>query len=772
MAKRRREPDSDGTTTETAEHNTVFVDTSLDTRLAMLVFKSDTVSEFKKKIVLEHMQCFPKIEIQIHSLKVKRRASFYHLPESMHVWSAFHGAKGNWFLSVDASSTPTSHLNQNSSELGLAKCTIDDSCRGLSSDINRIPQIIPISLPEMIPGFTVENSLEKTADIQNSNFPGEKRTETESPAKKKRKTKHTKEDLCHNLDSKDTDASFHASVTDTVMPGIVDCGKSTVDAVKGVNVCEQQEKPTRFDAFVGTTVPAVGKKSNLGSDDRKKDTVLESKIPENLMANPKEYELDQDVQADQSGAVSVKAPDISVGSMDAQETSLNIQDNENMKSETTSLGKKKKKKTKSNKLDNNNIEKPGLLQPSRGDTVVSEKREPDEENQHSAGNGHADIPLVEKEKDSENTDNTDKKAKKKRKKKMLTTADVQEDLPIKNQKNGTGENSISFVNSEPEGIHEASSKVPSRQSEEKLEEKHEIAVKTDDPARTTEDEVEGINFKEYFVPCEEKKANQSSMEMKSLKKVKTNGLPSVSISTEVQSSSKLSADHESKNKSRVRKDSGKRQRDSAHNSDSSRRSSRVPENGVKDSSTSEMPETNLRKPKEIIAESSILKKKNASLVKSSFEKFPGKSGNKRSLFSLNVTNRMEFKTPKKKSLLTKQGALFQDISGESSGDENGTAHSSGSTRSPSDSSSMSDHSMGESDLSQDSTRKGSSVAQGQFTGGKGTSKLDLLDSEEMTMDMILRSSKRFKKAKLLASQNEANQNESQPIEFVPDSLPV
>ncbi|KAL3626872.1 hypothetical protein CASFOL_029277 [Castilleja foliolosa] len=134
-----------------------------------------------------------------------------------------------------------------------------------------------------------------------------------------------------------------------------------------------------------------------------------------------------------------------------------------------------------------------------------------------------------------------------------------------------------------------------------------------------------------------------------------------------------------------------------------------------------MPETNLLKPKEIIAESSTLKKKNASLVKPILEKFPGKSGDKRSLFGLNVTNRMELnKTPKYKSLLTKTGPLFKDYNG----DNNGTAHSSSSTRSPSDSSSMSDQSMSESNLSKDSTRNGSSDARGRSTGGKGTSKLD------------------------------------------------
>ena len=42
-------------------------------------------------------------------------------------------------------------------------------------------------------------------------------------------------------------------------------------------------------------------------------------------------------------------------------------------------------------------------------------------------------------------------------------------------------------------------------------------------------------------------------------------------------------------------------------------------------------------------------------------------------------------------------------------------------------------------------------------------------SKNVTMDVILRSSSRFKKAKLTASQSELNDTESQHVEFVPDS---
>ncbi|KAL6525937.1 hypothetical protein OROHE_015461 [Orobanche hederae] len=89
---------------------------------------------------------------------------------------------------------------------------------------------------------------------------------------------------------------------------------------------------------------------------------------------------------------------------------------------------------------------------------------------------------------------------------------------------------------------------------------------------------------------------------------------------------------------------------------------------------------------------------------------------------LNGTNSMEMKTKEKRSLLA--GAIFYDNSGESSVDKNETAHLSGSTGSQSDSSSMSDYSVGESNLSQDSIRNGSSDAKKRSSGRKDKSKLE------------------------------------------------
>ncbi|KAG8365980.1 hypothetical protein BUALT_Bualt17G0028500 [Buddleja alternifolia] len=936
MVKRRRETDSDGGTTS---YRTVFLDTSLGTHLAMIVSNSDTVSDFKKKIVLEHMQCFAEIgDLRVHSLKVKRRAKFYHLPDIMLVWSVFQGVKGSWFLSADASGTPACLLNENPSELHTSNgarmglMTLDDN--GLSSDINRI-RTLAMSLPDgvteksVVPGeLMVDKSLEKATDFERINYSDENVMEIE-PRAKKRKMSH-KEDVYHNPSLKDTYASQIVPCQDASKPNT-----SCVDAVKdGPEVMvrnEQQGKPTMSEAtaevsgvrndesnnrdgvaFDGTSVPATEEKSNIESivnsgkhDKMKEDSTLESIIPENA-------------PTDHQGCVAVKVPDstISMNASDAmrdvnsdgkkrktkkakkkpgkiQDTSdmernrkgeniklgtethksgeqegekelimtsygkasdhagpeftlngasfsPNIMDANVVMEPVISSGNKRKKKKKGNKSDVPDLEKSGmeqtengvsessgLLYPStdhipeetdKGESIAEEtsekvedanrnvadfvtltraeqivedvsigKEEMGKTNKSSAGNCHADLLGLEKEnqivefnqveKNSENTKNKDRKGKKKSKKSKLTVSDVLEKLPIKDKKVGlevltTEENLSSLVKSEQE-----------HKSEKKPEEMNVTSLNSDDLAIPFENKGDGINFKQYFIASQDhdkvdsdekvKKATKSNAEMKTRKKVKENGLPSVSISTELQSSLKSFENQGSESKSRVRKTSGGQNGDSAHNSDlgevnpnSIERSLIVSGNGVKDSSSM----TTLQKPN--------VKEKNRSLDKSSLERLetlPKSRGNNKMTPSLNVSNKMVVKTPLKRSLLSKSGALFEDNSDESSSDENGILHFDASIRtppdSPSDSSSQSGNSVGESDLSRDSTRNGSNDKKERSTGGKNMLKLDLSASKELTMDMILRSSKRFKKAKILLSKNEQEQNESQDMEFVPDSLP-
>ncbi|KAK0573178.1 hypothetical protein LWI29_004033 [Acer saccharum] len=116
-----------------APYNTVFVNTSLDTHLALIVSGSDTVADVKKKILHEHLLCFPNFgKINIQALKVKRRGNFYRLPDSMFVKSAFDGICKGWFLSVDASRLQKLVENQDSGDI-VACFGITDNC-GLLSD--------------------------------------------------------------------------------------------------------------------------------------------------------------------------------------------------------------------------------------------------------------------------------------------------------------------------------------------------------------------------------------------------------------------------------------------------------------------------------------------------------------------------------------------------------------------------------------------------------------------------------------------------------------
>ncbi|XP_075089832.1 uncharacterized protein LOC142161629 isoform X1 [Nicotiana tabacum] len=108
MVKRHREEtDSNGALAvePATSYSTVFIDTNFDTHLALIVSDSDSVFDLKKKVVFEHLRCFPEMkELKISSVKVKRRGHYYHLSDTMFVRSVFEGINNGWFLSVDASS--------------------------------------------------------------------------------------------------------------------------------------------------------------------------------------------------------------------------------------------------------------------------------------------------------------------------------------------------------------------------------------------------------------------------------------------------------------------------------------------------------------------------------------------------------------------------------------------------------------------------------------------------------------------------------------------
>ncbi|KAL6841543.1 hypothetical protein ACP4OV_028686 [Aristida adscensionis] len=85
------------------ESATAFLETSLDTRLAVSFARNATVADLKRQVSAEHATSFPRFgPIAVTSFKVNRKGSLYHLTDSMAVQAAFRGIKGAWYLQVDA----------------------------------------------------------------------------------------------------------------------------------------------------------------------------------------------------------------------------------------------------------------------------------------------------------------------------------------------------------------------------------------------------------------------------------------------------------------------------------------------------------------------------------------------------------------------------------------------------------------------------------------------------------------------------------------------
>ncbi|KAL8138199.1 hypothetical protein V2J09_004200 [Rumex salicifolius] len=93
-----------GDCADATEYKAVFVDTNLDTRLAIPVSSLDTISDIKRKLLIEHSKCFKEFgQIEVHALKVKRKRELYFLSDLMPVTSVFTGILKGWFLSADIS---------------------------------------------------------------------------------------------------------------------------------------------------------------------------------------------------------------------------------------------------------------------------------------------------------------------------------------------------------------------------------------------------------------------------------------------------------------------------------------------------------------------------------------------------------------------------------------------------------------------------------------------------------------------------------------------
>ncbi|KAI3932323.1 hypothetical protein MKW98_025043 [Papaver atlanticum] len=81
----------------------VFIQTTLQTNIAMDVSPDFSVIDLKREFISEHFKCFPSLgKIRITGLMVKRKSFFYHLPDSMPIKSVFQRWNGTWFLLIEA----------------------------------------------------------------------------------------------------------------------------------------------------------------------------------------------------------------------------------------------------------------------------------------------------------------------------------------------------------------------------------------------------------------------------------------------------------------------------------------------------------------------------------------------------------------------------------------------------------------------------------------------------------------------------------------------
>ncbi|CAD5314054.1 unnamed protein product [Arabidopsis thaliana] len=100
------------------ESQCVFVKTSIDTSMGLLLDSDDSVSAFKDKICKEHEQCFPSVgNITISALKVNLGGNDYHLSDCMILKTALQGLSNkDWFLSVHLVRVEEKEMRKSKSE--------------------------------------------------------------------------------------------------------------------------------------------------------------------------------------------------------------------------------------------------------------------------------------------------------------------------------------------------------------------------------------------------------------------------------------------------------------------------------------------------------------------------------------------------------------------------------------------------------------------------------------------------------------------------------
>ncbi|XP_052150939.1 uncharacterized protein LOC127769397 [Oryza glaberrima] len=138
----------------------LFIDTDLGTRFALLAAGDSTMRDLKSTVAAEHATAFPDIgPVAVKSFQVRRKGALYHLSDLMTIRSAFAKIKAGCFLHVKMTVVVTdSHCCRDTSMEDRGKSS--EGCPGAEVHVDKCVLKIPVLIPQIanrrLPGL--ENS--------------------------------------------------------------------------------------------------------------------------------------------------------------------------------------------------------------------------------------------------------------------------------------------------------------------------------------------------------------------------------------------------------------------------------------------------------------------------------------------------------------------------------------------------------------------------------------------------------------------------------------
>uniref|UniRef100_A0A0D9ZMA7 Uncharacterized protein n=1 Tax=Oryza glumipatula TaxID=40148 RepID=A0A0D9ZMA7_9ORYZ len=138
----------------------LFIDTDLGTRFALLAAGDSTMRDLKSTVAAEHATAFPDIgPVAVKSFQVRRKGALYHLSDLMTIRSAFAKIKAGCFLHVKMTVVVTdSHCCRDTSMEDRGKSS--EGCPGAEVHVDKcvlkIPALISQIANRRLPGL--ENS--------------------------------------------------------------------------------------------------------------------------------------------------------------------------------------------------------------------------------------------------------------------------------------------------------------------------------------------------------------------------------------------------------------------------------------------------------------------------------------------------------------------------------------------------------------------------------------------------------------------------------------